>query len=51
MSSSEYAFPDHLRIRAAEIVAEIADSKSDPVADYLFVKLSQEQNSDDLIDL
>ncbi|TRZ64969.1 MAG: hypothetical protein D4S02_09945 [Rhodocyclaceae bacterium] len=51
MSSSEYAFPDKLRIRAAEIVAEVADSKSDPVADYLFVKLSQEQTSDDLIDL
>ncbi len=49
LSSSEYAFPNNLRTRAAEIVAEVADSKSDPVADYLFVKLSQEQKYNDEI--
>jgi hypothetical protein len=43
LSSDDFGFPENLRIRAAEIVAEVADSKSDPVADYLFVKLSQEQ--------
>ena len=51
LSSSEFTFPEHLRTRAAEIVAEVADSKSDPVADYLFVKLSQEQKRDDLLPL
>ncbi|MDP2816313.1 MAG: hypothetical protein Q8O19_06505 [Rectinemataceae bacterium] len=50
LSSSEFAFPEKLRLRAAEIVAEVADSKSDPVADYLFVKLSQEQKKPVLFD-
>ena len=49
LSSSELAFPEHLRLRAAEIVAEVADSKSDPIADYLFVKLSQEQKPQDML--
>ena len=43
LSSDEFAFPVKLRTRAAEIVAEVADSKSDPIADYLFVKLAQER--------
>ena len=43
LSSDEFAFPPHLRSRAAEIVAEVADFNSDPVADYLFVKLAQER--------
>jgi hypothetical protein len=51
LSSSEATFPEHLRQRAAEVVAEVADSKSDPVADYLFVKLSQEQKKDTSFDL
>jgi len=49
LSSSEFSFPQHLRTRAAEIVAEVADSKADPIADYLFVKLSQEQKKQDLL--
>ncbi len=51
LSSSEFTFPEHLRTRAAEIVAEVADSNSDAVADYLFVKLSQEQKKVDLFNL
>lgn len=51
LSSSDFAFPERLRTRAAEIVAEVADSRADPVADYLFVKLSQEQKKDDLLEL
>lgn len=51
LSSSDFGFPEKLRTRAAEIVAEVADSKADPVADYLFVKLSQEQKNDELFDL
>ena len=51
LTSSEFSFPEKLRARAAEIVAEVADSKSDPVADYPFVKLSQEQKKDDLFNL
>lgn len=50
LSSSEFAFPEKLRERAAEIVAEVADAKSDPVADYLFVKLSQDPQLDNLLD-
>lgn len=48
LSNSDFGFPEHLRIRAAEIVAEIADTNSDPVADFLFVKLSQEQRGEEL---
>lgn len=51
LSSSEYAFPEKLRNGAAEIVAEVADSESDPIADYLFVKLTQEHKSDDYSDV
>jgi hypothetical protein len=46
LSSSEFTFPERLRSRAAEIVAAIADPKADPVADFLFVKLSQEQKKE-----
>ncbi|WP_292936335.1 hypothetical protein [Noviherbaspirillum sp.] len=49
LSTNESAFPGKLRARAAEIVAEVADVKADPVADYLFVKLTQEQTKDDLL--
>lgn len=48
LSSSEYSFPDKLRTRAAEIVAAVADSKADPVADFLFVKLSQQKNEENI---
>ena len=48
MSSDEFGFPLNLRSRAAEIVAEVADLKSDPLADYLFVKLAQERPALDL---
>jgi hypothetical protein len=48
LSNSDFSFPEHLRLRAAEIVAEVADTNSDPVADFLFVKLSQEQKSAEL---
>lgn len=51
VASSEFIFPEHLRIRAAEIVAEVADLKAYPVADYLFVKLTQEQKRESLADL
>lgn len=51
LSSSEFAFPERLRKRAAEIVAEVADSSADPIADYLFVKLSQEQQKSSILDL
>ena len=51
LASSENDFPDRQRHRAAEIVAEVADSKSDPVANYLFVKLTQGQKNDDLANL
>lgn len=43
LSSDEFAFPSQLRQRAAEIVAEVSDRETDPVANYLFVKLTQEQ--------
>ena len=49
LSSSDYSFPEKLRTRAAEIVAEVADSKADPVADFLFVKLSQQKSIDELL--
>jgi hypothetical protein len=48
LSSAEFAFPQKLRARAAEIVAEVADKDSDPIANYLFVKLSQTQPELDL---
>jgi hypothetical protein len=51
LSASEFAFPERLRKRAAEIVAEVADSNADPIADYLFVKLSQEQQKSSILDL
>lgn len=51
LSSSDFGFPEQLRSRAAEVVAEVADSKADPLADYLFVKLSQEQKKENLLEL
>ena len=48
LSSAEFAFPAKLRVRAAEIVAEVADKDSDPIANYLFVKLTQTQPELDL---
>lgn len=48
ISSDEFAFPVKLRARAAELVAEVADEGSDPIADYLFVKLAQRDLSLDL---
>lgn len=50
LSSSEFRFPKEIRSRAAEIVAEVADIKADPVANYLFVKLTQDQKEDSLAD-
>ena len=49
LSSSDSAFPEHLRRRAGEIISDVADSKSDPTADYLFVKLSQEQQKQEML--
>jgi len=43
LSNSDFGFPENLRRRAAEIVNKVADINADPVADFLFVKLSQEQ--------
>lgn len=51
LSTMEFSFPENLRARAAEIVAEVAYSKSDPIAEYLFVKLTQVQKEKSLIDL
>jgi len=51
LSVNEGAFPQKLRSRAAELVASVADSKADPVADYLWVKLTQEPKHDDLSNL
>ena len=48
LSSAEFAFPVKLRARAAEVVAEVADKDSDPIANYLFVKLTQPQPELDL---
>lgn len=45
LSSSEFLFPENSRSRAAEIVAEVADSNADPVADSLFSKLTQKSVS------
>jgi hypothetical protein len=42
VSANEEAFPQKHRSRAAELVASMADLKADPVADYLWVKLTQE---------
>ena len=47
LSSNEEGFPEKSRTRAAEIVASIADKDSDPVADFLWVKLTQEPKKDD----
>lgn len=49
-SSSEFCFPINLRERAAEIIAEVADAKLDPIADYLFVKLSQKSKDEIALD-
>lgn len=44
-----YAFDDEvisdkeIRARVAEIIAEVADRKTDDIAEYLWVKLTQEQ--------
>lgn len=51
LAGSDFAFPEEFRKRAAEIVAEVAGSSVDPVADYLFVKLSQEQKQTSKLDL
>ena len=51
LSSSEVAFLEHLRAMAADIVAKVADLQVDPVANYLFVKLSQEQKQDYMLNL
>jgi hypothetical protein len=51
LSSSDFTFRENLRERAAEIVAEVADLKADPIADFLFVKLSQEQKANNIFDL
>jgi hypothetical protein len=48
LSSAEFAFPSKQRARAAEIVAEVANKDSDPIANYLFVKLTQPQPEIDL---
>jgi hypothetical protein len=50
LSSSEYRFPEKIRSRAAEIVAEVADINVDPVANYLFSKLTQDQKKNSLAD-
>ncbi|MRR51495.1 MAG: hypothetical protein EG825_11370 [Rhodocyclaceae bacterium] len=42
VAKSDYAFPEMYRLRAAEIVAGIANAGSDYIADYLFTKLTQE---------
>lgn len=51
LAVSESVFPQQLRSRAAELVASVADSKADPVADYLWVKLTQESKLDDWVEL
>jgi hypothetical protein len=54
LANNESAFPEKLRERAAEIVAEIAeiaDYEADPIADYLWVKLTQESANDELLSL
>lgn len=51
VSTNDNAIPDKLRNKAADIVAEIADIKSDPIADYLWVKLTQEKHETDLMAL
>ncbi len=43
LASAEFSFPSKLRERAAEVVAEVADRESDPVANFLFIKLTQQQ--------
>lgn len=48
LSSSEFRFPEKLRCRAAEIVAEVANINTDPVANYLFSKLTQDQMNNTL---
>lgn len=47
LSSSEFNYPENMRIKSAEIVAEISNTQIDPIANYLFVKLSQKMNIDD----
>ena len=46
--SEEFSFPSKHRDRAAQIVAEVADKDSDPIANYLFVKLTQPEPEDEL---
>ena len=48
LSSSEFRFPEKIRSRAAEIVAEVANINADPVANYLFSKLTQNQKNNSL---
>ncbi len=50
LANSKSSFPEQLRNRAAEIVAEIADTGADPIADYLWVMLTQEIKKDDLLE-
>jgi hypothetical protein len=49
LASDDSSFPEKLRDRAAELIAEIADIEADPVADYLWVKLTQESSPGDLL--
>lgn len=44
-SSSDYVFTDgKTRERIAEIIATVSDIKSDPIAEYLWVKLTQDSS-------
>lgn len=51
LSSNDAAFPEHLRKRAAEIVASIANIQTDPIANFLWVKLIQKPKKDEFFDL
>ena len=42
-------FQNDCRTRAAEIVAQVSDKEADPVADYLFAKLTMERKSEQLL--
>jgi hypothetical protein len=39
-------FQDHLREQAAQIIADVSDVGADPIADYLFTKITMERRSD-----
>ena len=49
LANTDQAIPEKAREKVAELVAGLADPDADPVADYLWVKLTQDQTSDELL--